>query len=73
MQEAPRAYHTQINDILLAALAGTLCKLSGRDKVNIGLEGHGRENIADGIDATRTVGWFTTIYPVLVETIGGAG
>jgi non-ribosomal peptide synthase protein (TIGR01720 family) len=70
LQEVPRAYHTQINDILLAALAKTLSAWSKNDKVVIGMEGHGRETIAAGIDTSRTVGWFTTIYPVMLELSG---
>jgi non-ribosomal peptide synthase protein (TIGR01720 family) len=33
----------------------------------VDIEGHGREEIVEGIDVSRTVGWFTTIYPVLLE------
>jgi non-ribosomal peptide synthase protein (TIGR01720 family) len=67
IHEVPRVYHTEINDILLSALAKTLYEWSNTDKVIIGLEGHGREMIAEGIDTSRTVGWFTTIYPVLLN------
>jgi non-ribosomal peptide synthase protein (TIGR01720 family) len=66
LQEVPRVYHTQINDILLSALAITLCKWSNNNKITIGLEGHGREQIAVGIDTSRTVGWFTNLYPLLL-------
>ncbi|MEO7533118.1 MAG: amino acid adenylation domain-containing protein, partial [Ferruginibacter sp.] len=68
LQEVPKVYHTQINDILLAALARTLSNWSSNENVVIGLEGHGREAIAEGIDTSRTVGWFTTLYPVLIKT-----
>jgi len=67
LHEVPKVYHTTINDMLLCAMAITLCKWSGKDKINIGLEGHGREDIANGIDTIRTVGWFTSLYPVLIE------
>ncbi|WP_262892894.1 non-ribosomal peptide synthetase [Puia dinghuensis] len=67
LQEAPTAYHTEINDVLLAALAKTLHAWTGYESISIGLEGHGREeSIATGIDLGRTVGWFTTAYPVLL-------
>jgi non-ribosomal peptide synthase protein (TIGR01720 family) len=72
LQEAPAAYHTEINDLLLSALAMTLGEWSGRDKVVIGLEGHGREDILPGVDISRTVGWFTTLYPVLLEGVEAA-
>ncbi|MCW3467115.1 non-ribosomal peptide synthetase [Chitinophaga nivalis] len=64
LQEVPRAYHTEINDILLAALTRTLTDWSNTEKVVIGLEGHGREEIGGAYDISRTVGWFTSLYPV---------
>jgi amino acid adenylation domain-containing protein/non-ribosomal peptide synthase protein (TIGR01720 family) len=67
LQEVPRVYHTEINDILLAALAGTISEWAKKSNVTIGLEGHGREDIATAIDTSRTVGWFTSIYPVLIS------
>ncbi|HVI46038.1 MAG TPA: non-ribosomal peptide synthase/polyketide synthase [Chitinophaga sp.] len=67
LQTAPQAYRTEINDILLAALAKTLRTKYGRDTV-IGLEGHGREDISNQIDISNTVGWFTSLYPVLLST-----
>jgi non-ribosomal peptide synthase protein (TIGR01720 family) len=71
LQEVPRVYHTEINDILLCALAVTLCGWSGKEKVVIGLEGHGREGISEEIDSSRTVGWFTNLYPVLLNAAPG--
>ena len=68
LHEISSVYHTEINDILLSALALTLSDWNKTSKVSIGLEGHGREEIAEDIDTSRTVGWFTTIYPVLLET-----
>jgi len=73
LQEVPRVYHTEINDLLLASLSATLCNWSGKDRVVIGLEGHGREAIAAEIDSSRTVGWFTSLYPVLLESNPDAG
>jgi non-ribosomal peptide synthase protein (TIGR01720 family) len=64
LQEVPAVYHTEINDILLAALAKTISEWTGASHTVIGLEGHGREDIIDGIDLTHTVGWFTTMYPL---------
>jgi amino acid adenylation domain-containing protein/thioester reductase-like protein/non-ribosomal peptide synthase protein (TIGR01720 family) len=62
-----RAYHTEINDILLAALGLAIKQWIGLDKVRINLEGHGREMIIENMDITRTVGWFTTQYPVRLD------
>ena len=58
------AYNTQINDLLLTAFAGALCKWMQSGEVVINLEGHGREEISQEIDISDTVGWFTTQYPV---------
>jgi len=60
-------YRTEINDILLTALAISLYRWSGSTQTLLSLEGHGREAIVDDIDVGRTVGWFTSIYPVLLE------
>ncbi|HEX8331373.1 MAG TPA: condensation domain-containing protein, partial [Segetibacter sp.] len=67
LQEVPGIYHTEINDILLCALAVTLGKWSGGENVMIGLEGHGREHISESIDTSRTVGWFTSLFPVSLK------
>ena len=68
LQEVPKVYHTEINDLLLSALGSALYSWSGNDHVVIGLEGHGREEIGQGIDSSRTVGWFTSLYPVQLKS-----
>jgi non-ribosomal peptide synthase protein (TIGR01720 family) len=67
LRGAPTVYRTRINDVLLAALAWALSRWIGRGRVSIDLEGHGREEIFDGIDLSRSVGWFTTIFPVALD------
>jgi fengycin family lipopeptide synthetase B len=67
LQDVPAAYHTQINDVLLTALAQTLAGWSGERTLLIDLEGHGREEIFAGVDLSRTVGWFTSIFPVRLD------
>ncbi|MFE7431162.1 condensation domain-containing protein, partial [Streptomyces sp. NPDC057545] len=71
LHQVPGRFRTQINDVLLAALARTLRGWTGRDKVAVNLEGHGREELFDDIDLTRTVGWFTAMYPVALELPAG--
>ncbi|WP_437299547.1 non-ribosomal peptide synthase/polyketide synthase [Sorangium sp. So ce426] len=71
LSEATRAYRTQVNDLLLTALSHALCEWGRRDSVLIELEGHGREDLFEGIDVTRTVGWFTTLYPVRLTPESG--
>jgi amino acid adenylation domain-containing protein/non-ribosomal peptide synthase protein (TIGR01720 family) len=70
LREVPRVHRTQVNDALLAALGRVLARWSGRDRVLVDLEGHGREELFEGVDLSRTVGWFTTIYPVAPDTNG---
>lgn len=55
---------TQINDVLLTALAEALASWIGPGTLPVNLEGHGREELAGGLDLSRTVGWFTSIFPV---------
>ncbi|PGS36712.1 hypothetical protein COC58_24660, partial [Bacillus cereus] len=62
-----KAYNTEINDILLTALAETISKWSNADKILVDLESHGREEIIKEADITRTIGWFTSVHPVLLE------
>ncbi|MGN7825082.1 amino acid adenylation domain-containing protein, partial [Chitinophaga sp. 22536] len=71
LQEVPRAYHTNSNDILLCALLLTLHEWRGISNVVIGLEGHGREDGIAELDISRTVGWFTSIAPVALSLPAG--
>ncbi|MCO8162806.1 non-ribosomal peptide synthase/polyketide synthase [Pseudomonas sp. 21LCFQ010] len=64
LKQAPVAYRTQVNDLLLTALSRVLCRWSGAESVLVQMEGHGREELFDDIDLTRTVGWFTSLFPV---------
>ena len=67
LQDVPVAYRTQINDVLLTALTEALARWSDEPSVLIEVEGHGREEIVEGVDLSRTVGWFTTRFPVRLE------
>jgi amino acid adenylation domain-containing protein/non-ribosomal peptide synthase protein (TIGR01720 family) len=67
LQEVPEVYHTQINDVLLAALADVLVQWGQQETVCLHLEGHGREELFEDLDLSRTVGWFTSMFPVLLK------
>lgn len=67
LQDLPAIYNTQINDVLLAALARAFQRWTGDRATLVELEGHGREEIFDDVDLSRTVGWFTTHFPVLLR------
>ncbi|MFE9533360.1 amino acid adenylation domain-containing protein [Streptomyces sp. NPDC006691] len=73
LHKVPSVYRTQVNDILLTALGQTLRRWTGDEHVVVDLEGHGREEILDGVDVSRTVGWFTSIFPVLLTGPDGTG
>lgn len=64
---ANAAYNTRIPDLLLAALGTTLHKLYGLKSLNLWMESHGREGNNDAVDVSRTVGWFTNIYPLSID------
>ncbi|MGE5342597.1 MAG: amino acid adenylation domain-containing protein [Candidatus Omnitrophota bacterium] len=61
------AYNTEINDILLMALGLSIKEWARMDSVLVNLEGHGREQIIEDVNINRTVGWFTTQYPVVLD------
>ncbi|MBV9773008.1 MAG: amino acid adenylation domain-containing protein, partial [Gemmatimonadetes bacterium] len=65
--DVPSAYRTRIDDVLLCALARTLGGWIGKGRVRVALEGHGREDLFEDVDLSRTVGWFTSLYPVCLE------
>ncbi|MCY8068873.1 lichenysin non-ribosomal peptide synthetase LicA [Bacillus haynesii] len=67
MTKVHEAYSTEMNDILLTALGLALKEWTGQEDFIICLEGHGREDIIDGLNISRTVGWFTSQFPVLIQ------
>jgi non-ribosomal peptide synthase protein (TIGR01720 family) len=71
LQEVPKAYQTQINEVLLTALVQAFASWTGVPALLLDLEGHGREALFDDVDLSRTVGWFTTIFPVWLELAAG--
>jgi amino acid adenylation domain-containing protein/non-ribosomal peptide synthase protein (TIGR01720 family) len=73
LRDVPRVYRTQINDVLLAALAQTIAAWTGDPIVRLDLEGHGREDLFADVDLSRTVGWFTTLFPVRLDIAAADG
>ncbi|WP_121642680.1 non-ribosomal peptide synthetase [Bacillus vallismortis] len=65
--ETQKAYGTDANELLLTALGLALSEWTGHDQIVISTEGHGREGHVPNIDISRTVGWFTSIYPILLD------
>ncbi len=73
LREVPEAYRTQMNDVLLTAFAEAMAPWVGSRRVLVNLEGHGREEVIPDADLTRTVGWFTTLFPVVLDLGVSAG
>ncbi|MBZ5520985.1 MAG: amino acid adenylation domain-containing protein [Acidobacteriia bacterium] len=72
LTSTPAAFHAEINDVLLASLALAVTAwrkargAKGRTLL-LDLEGHGRETDEFSMDISRTVGWFTSIFPVVLD------
>ena len=66
MYDVAATYHTQANDLLLAALTAALGRWIGPGEILIGAEGHGREVVDQQLDLSRTIGWFTAFYPIIL-------
>jgi amino acid adenylation domain-containing protein/non-ribosomal peptide synthase protein (TIGR01720 family) len=64
--DVPRVFGASVSDALLVALAEALACTTDAPEWLVDIEGHGREDLGDGIDVSRTVGWFTTLYPALL-------
>jgi len=67
LHSVPKAYHTQINDVLLTALVQAFARWTGESTLLVDLEGHGREPIYENVNLSRTVGWFTSVFPVCLS------
>ena len=68
LEEIPKILKTKINDILLTAIVQSFAQWTGFRSLLIDLEGHGREEqLFENINISRTVGWFSSIFPVVLE------
>ena len=64
LRDALRPYNLAAQDILLTALVQAVARWTGETAAWVDLEGHGREDLFPDVDLSRTVGWFTALYPV---------
>jgi amino acid adenylation domain-containing protein/non-ribosomal peptide synthase protein (TIGR01720 family) len=67
LQEVPPAYHSKLDDALLSALAQALAGWTGEPRLLVDVTGSGRGDLLEGVDTSRAVGCFTTLFPVLLE------
>ncbi|MCH9696858.1 MAG: amino acid adenylation domain-containing protein, partial [Gammaproteobacteria bacterium] len=73
LQQANIAYNTTIEDLLLVALVPTFDSWAGLTRFVLLMEGHGRESVISELDISRTVGWFTSLFPLVLEKVIGRG
>ena len=71
--EVNGVYSTEINDMLLTGLGLAVKDVFGIEKSVVKMEGHGREEILEGVDVGRTIGWFTSIYPFVLDVSHASG
>ena len=67
LQQVPEAYHTRIDDVLLTALVRAFQQWTGEDALLVELEKHGREDLFEDVDLSRSVGWFTSAFPIVLK------
>jgi non-ribosomal peptide synthase protein (TIGR01720 family) len=67
LQDVPKVYRTMINDVLLTALVQSFSAWTRSRSLLVDLENHGREDLFDDVDLSRTVGWFTCIFPLVLD------
>ena len=75
LREVPAVFGARVDDVLLTGVAGAVGAWTGDVRVRVDVEGHGREELFEDVDVSRTVGWFTTISPLClpVPVVGGLG
>ncbi|MFF7646158.1 amino acid adenylation domain-containing protein [Streptomyces canus] len=66
----PSVFRASVQDVLLCGLALAVADRYGSPHVVVDVEGHGREELAPGLALSRTVGWFTSLYPVHLDLTG---
>jgi amino acid adenylation domain-containing protein/non-ribosomal peptide synthase protein (TIGR01720 family) len=71
LEEVPALYRSRIDEVLLAALALAFAGWAPGVALAVDLEGHGREELFENVDLARTVGWFTSIFPVFLPPADG--
>ncbi|AUS79765.1 non-ribosomal peptide synthetase [Actinoalloteichus sp. AHMU CJ021] len=71
LDRVPAVCRATVRDVLLTAVGAALSRWSGQDRVLIDVEGHGRADLFEDVDLTRTVGWFSTVHPLEI-TVGSA-
>lgn len=66
LHDAARLLNLSVQDVLIAALGIACGNQFALPALTIHLEGHGRGEQQEGVDVSRTIGWFTSIYPFTI-------
>ena len=67
LKTLPERFHTHAHETLLAAVVQAIAEWTGQPRLMVDVERHGREDLFDRVDLSRTVGWFTSIAPVQLD------
>ncbi|MFZ1289535.1 MAG: amino acid adenylation domain-containing protein [Melioribacteraceae bacterium] len=65
--EISKSYKAELNELLITIFVKSYSIWKGKRKVSLTLENHGRENLYVEVDLSRTVGWFTSMYPIVLD------
>lgn len=71
LTQANKAFNTEITEILVTSLVIAMAKVFGHTEVLLAMESHGREHQWEDVDISRSVGWFTSLYPLLIAVDSG--
>jgi aryl carrier-like protein len=67
LHELPASYGVRVHELLLLAVVESVPSANPLREVAVAVETHGREAISEDLDLLRTVGWFTSIHPLLLR------
>lgn len=67
LQQATKPYRNSPAELLLTAVAKAIAGMENQSQISINMEGHGREELFDDVDLSRTIGWFTSLFPLKIQ------
>ncbi len=72
LRDLPSAFGCRASDVLVFSLCRSLGDWARGEVTLLSLEGHGREEIFEDVDLSRTIGWFTTLHPAVIDLRGSS-
>ncbi len=67
IKDVTKNLNTEVKEILISSLIRAYSRISGKRVIPLTMEGHGREDIFDDVDISRTIGWFTSLFPIVFD------